>query len=170
MKLLDRVKHASRAVYQTLEREAEGLPSHEEALESSLSRLEGKLGNYERLVRQNAEYYDLVDSLCKQRDQWKEMFHKQSVENAAAQSFMNEQLEKASSIIARVVHLMNAERERAKRPLFQLDHKLDTGGAVRKRFAELLKDLEKEAPTEPDAFQRRDEIRSGGEEAEPSSP
>jgi hypothetical protein len=167
MSILDRAKRAARAAIDTLELEP-GQDSPEEALRQSMAELEDKLRNADRSIRQNKDYYEVIASLCEQRDRWKAMFQTQATENAAAQSFMNEQLEKASHLIASLVHLLNTERKASGKPLLELEHRLDTGTVVRKRFEELIADCRAQAPVDIDGKKERDRIADGGDITLPS--
>jgi hypothetical protein len=178
MKLLDRAKRAAIAALESIEKDTETVPRRASELSASLSReldltteltrLKDTYADHDRLVRQNKAYYDLVESFQRQRDQWKEMFLKQSAENAAAQSFMNAELEKASQIISTVVFILNTDRESSKKQKLEFEHKLDTGRLVKKRFDDLLAELKSEMPPEVDFMKQRDEIAASGESPAPA--
>lgn len=160
MTLLARAKSVvSSALHAALEK-LSAMPPRDE-LAADVAALNERLAEYERCIRMNKVYYGLVQGLCKERDQWKEMFQTQSVENAAAQAFMNEQLEKAQTIIASVMGLMNAERRAQNKPEMRLEHRLDTGAVIKKRFDELLADLNASAPAGIDGPKERDRIAEG---------
>lgn len=163
MSLLARAKRAALAAYESIDADADRAPTREAELILEIARLKDQYANHDRLVLLNKAYFNLIESILKQRDDWKGMFLKQSTENAAAQSYMNEQLEKANHVIGAVVTVINMDRKVAGKPLFELDKKIETGVSVKKRFEELLAELKAAAPEDADFMGERDAIADGGD-------
>ncbi len=87
---------------------------------ASLQELNGLLTDENaRLSRMNSAYFDGLDKLQAQRDEWREMFHTQARQHECAQSMLQEALANADDMLRRCVDLVNVYRDEKGEPKLQ---------------------------------------------------
>lgn len=84
--------------------------SHEERLYAEQYSAETEI---ERLDRKCREYFRVIESIERERDEWRESFHRQTREHFVAQALLERKILETRQISMRLLHLLNEERKTA---------------------------------------------------------
>lgn len=113
--------------------------------------------------RKRQEYFDLIESVLKQRDTWKEMFQVQSAEHAAAQGQLLERVQSYGLALVTAVRVLNDDRVRHGEEPLQLKITKTDGREIVRSYHEIVDDLKKAAPVDFDPIAERDRIQAAAE-------
>lgn len=67
----------------------------------------------ERLDRKCREYFRVIESIERERDDWRESFHRQAREHYVAQALLERKIVEVRQISMRLLHLLNKELKEA---------------------------------------------------------
>lgn len=114
--------------------------------------------------RKSRELFSVVESVLKERDQWKEMWFTQSREHLNAQNALEHAVEQARTFLRAALVAVNKHREeKGLAPIpFGLDPK-DPPVGTAARFEQLLIEAQKTAPEPVDGVALRDRVMAEAE-------
>lgn len=112
--------------------------------------------------RKSSELFTVVESVLKERDQWKEMWFTQSREHLNAQNALEHAVEQARTWLRSALIAVNKHREEKSLPPlpFGLDPK-DPPVGTAAQFEKLLIEAQRAAPEHVDGIALRDRIVAG---------
>lgn len=129
-----------------------------EVLEAEVAKLEQRLKVEERIGR---EYFDVIERIEKERDEWKEMFFTQSSEHQNAQSMLQKYLADCSGHLRAALGQLNFFRQAADLAPVAHPKMLETlPGDVPDQYGEKIRDLAAKARTQTDGLAERARISS----------
>lgn len=79
-------------------------PTEEEAPFSPVAQLEGVVAD---LQRRNQEYFDVIRGIERERDEWRERFHRQSALNANAHAMYRRVIDRQTTWLRRALVVLN---------------------------------------------------------------
>lgn len=117
----------------------------------------------EVLERRNREYFDVIERIEKQRDEWKEMYFTQSAQHQVAQAMLQRRAQLVGEQLVVAVKHLNAFLTQAGHELVQTPQNLEElKDDVAARYGERMKALSDAASVDVDGKAERDRIASIG--------
>lgn len=89
--------------------------------------------------RRNAEYFDLIGQMERERNTWRDLYHAQTESNHQAQIWLTNGMAKLRTALQNAVKLLNAERKEANKALVQNPADL-VGGALAAEAQQMVDD------------------------------
>jgi len=112
--------------------------------------------------RIGGEYFAVIESMERQRNEWKEMFFEQAAEHVQGQSRLEEALTRVRQALGSVVKQLNFLRELGGLEPLNAAHEMEEGAppiGQAEEFRRKVQELTARAPEETDGMAAREEIR-----------
>lgn len=130
-------------------------------VEAEAAKLEQRLKVEERIGR---EYFDVIERIEKERDEWKEMFFTQSSEHQNAQSMLQKYLADCSGHLRAALAQLNVLRQAAELPPIATPKMLETLPTdLPEQYGNKVRDLAAKARAQTDGLAERAQIASSRE-------